>query len=119
MQSADVSAPDTLDKYRTILSREFTSSDEEVSCEEYVAGSGNNSVGDEDGPYPFLRIRNLRWQSVEVCQFKDRLDTVYLERFATEKQRVQLSRVMRDAISFSRRSRPRNAPDWALNDHKN
>ena len=116
MQSAEVSAPDQLDKYRTILSREFTSSDEEVDDEE----AGGNNVGgvgggDEDDNCPLLRIRSLAWESEEVRVFKARLDAVYNERFATERQRLQLSRSKRDGAVVSRRPKPRGAPEWTIN----
>ena len=117
IQSTENGASDRLDKYRTILSREFTSSDEEVDVEERTGGSalGNGATADEDEQHPLLRVRNLKWQSEEVRVFKERLDAIYQERFATEKQRLHLLRLRRDGAAVSRRLRPRFAPDWAVN----
>ena len=80
IQSADINA-EVMDRYRLVLSREFTSSDEEVDEEKVSEGSegGAGAAGDEDSQ--LLRVRKLTWESDEVVQMKQHLDSVYMERF--------------------------------------
>ncbi|PAA83431.1 hypothetical protein BOX15_Mlig033261g1, partial [Macrostomum lignano] len=92
--------PDDLDKYRVVLSRDFTSSDEETE--------------DESTGETALRVRELVWESEEVRQVKQRLDQTFMNRFATQKQRATLQRCIRNAGCTSSRTPPAEAPDWAL-----
>ncbi|PAA67809.1 hypothetical protein BOX15_Mlig022551g2, partial [Macrostomum lignano] len=92
-------APDELEQYRLVLTRDFTTSDEESE--------------DERGRER-LRVRELPWESDRVRELKRRLDELYLRRFATHKQRDQLARCRRDGSARSSRPPPESAPDWAL-----
>lgn len=105
MQSTDMNA-ELMDRYRTILSREFTSSDEEVDDETAGAAAGDEEVQQ-------LRVRHLIWESSAVHGLKGQLDQVYLTRFATPKQQASLSRCLRDGIRSSKRVKPVNCPAWA------
>ncbi|PAA53999.1 hypothetical protein BOX15_Mlig000065g7, partial [Macrostomum lignano] len=87
--------PDDLEQYRLVLTRDLTSSDEEDESEN-------------------LRVRQLVWESDRVREIKSALDSMYLRRFATVKQRAQLEKCRRDAGARSARLVPPGAPDWAI-----
>ncbi|PAA65011.1 hypothetical protein BOX15_Mlig018137g1, partial [Macrostomum lignano] len=90
---------DELEKFRVILTRDYTSSDEEC-------GSGGSDQ---------LRVRELPWESDEVKRLKRQLDQVYADNCATTKQRQQLAKSIRDPMrARSQRPPPEGAPDWAL-----
>uniref|UniRef100_A0A1I8JJF2 Uncharacterized protein n=1 Tax=Macrostomum lignano TaxID=282301 RepID=A0A1I8JJF2_9PLAT len=90
---------DELEKFRVILTRDYTSSDEEC-------GSGGSDQ---------LRVRELAWESDEVKRLKRQLDQVYMDNCATTKQKQQLGRCIRDPLrSRSQRPPPDGAPNWAL-----
>uniref|UniRef100_A0A1I8JQB0 Protein kinase domain-containing protein n=1 Tax=Macrostomum lignano TaxID=282301 RepID=A0A1I8JQB0_9PLAT len=93
-------APDELEQYRLVLTRDFTTSDEESE--------------DERGRER-LRVRELPWESDRVRELKRRLDELYLRRFATHKQRDQLARCRRDGSARSSRPPPElGSPTAAL-----
>ncbi|PAA93606.1 hypothetical protein BOX15_Mlig020631g1 [Macrostomum lignano] len=99
---------DEMSKYQTVLTREFTSSDEETTdaadCTE--AGSGGGSA---------LRIRSLVWESETVCRMKQHLDETYQRRVATQKLRASsLQRCVRVPGHYSNRTVPADAPSWAI-----
>uniref|UniRef100_A0A1I8J016 Uncharacterized protein n=1 Tax=Macrostomum lignano TaxID=282301 RepID=A0A1I8J016_9PLAT len=88
---------DELEKFRVILTRDYTSSDEEC-------GSGGSDQ---------LRVRELAWESDEVKRLKRQLDQVYMDNCATTKQKQQLGRCIRDPLrSRSQRPPPDGAPNW-------
>lgn len=88
---------DQFDKYRILLSRDYTSSDEET---------------EEDGN--ILRVRALSWESSEMKEMKRQLDEAFAEHCATPKQAQQLRRTVRDAGCVSTRTPPADCPNWAL-----
>ncbi|PAA93853.1 hypothetical protein BOX15_Mlig034464g4, partial [Macrostomum lignano] len=99
-------SPDELNQFRAVLSRDFTSSDEE---DETASGSGE--AEDEQAN---LRVRSLVWESAAVADIKRRLDDTFYARFATVKQRAQLARCQRFDGAESNRGPPPGAPDWAV-----
>jgi len=62
-------------------------------------------------------VRQLSWESNEVLQLKQRLDSIYMERFASSKQQSTLLRCLRDNVLHSKRARPLNCPPWACKVH--
>jgi len=91
--------PDMADRFRVVLSRDFTSSDEEV---------------DETDAEGALRVRTLPWESEHVRQIKARLDEVYVKQFASEKQRALIGRTVRDPQVLSSRLCPEGSPAWTV-----
>uniref|UniRef100_A0A1I8FLV8 G_PROTEIN_RECEP_F1_2 domain-containing protein n=1 Tax=Macrostomum lignano TaxID=282301 RepID=A0A1I8FLV8_9PLAT len=89
----------SLNQFRAVLSRDFTSSDEE---DETASGSGE--AEDEQAN---LRVRSLVWESAAVADIKRRLDDTFYARFATVKQRAQLARCQRFDGAESNGGRPR------------
>ena len=58
------------------------------------------------------RVRLLSWESAEAAEMKRRLDTIYFECFATDKQLLAHHRCLRDGNAMSTRGPPENAPAW-------
>ncbi|PAA81624.1 hypothetical protein BOX15_Mlig022797g1 [Macrostomum lignano] len=95
------------DKFRVILSRDYTSSDEEFEdCSASAAATASAGAP--------LRVRELPWESAEMAEMKRQLDTAYLDSCATAKQSEQLRRVARGTGCLSVRPPPADCPDWAI-----
>ncbi len=112
VQSSEMNS-ELMDRYRTILSREFTSSDEEIEDNAADADerSSGGAVADES---QLIRVHTLTWQSEQVSELKSHLDDIYYKRFASDKQRASLSRTLRDGLTMSKRAKPAAAPSWTI-----
>ncbi|PAA93852.1 hypothetical protein BOX15_Mlig034464g3 [Macrostomum lignano] len=84
-------------KYESVLNRDYTSSDEE----------GGADLDSE------MKVRSLPWESAELREMKRRLDEVFLERLADDKQRADVLRLQRDPAVLSSRPPPADQLDWA------
>uniref|UniRef100_A0A1I8HC35 Uncharacterized protein n=1 Tax=Macrostomum lignano TaxID=282301 RepID=A0A1I8HC35_9PLAT len=100
---------DQFDKYRVLLSRDYTSSDEDATA----ADLSSDELGGAGGSGA-LRVRSLAWESAEMAGMKRQLDEAFLETCANQKQSQQLRRTIRDSSSVSGRPPPTDCPDWAL-----
>ncbi|PAA88516.1 hypothetical protein BOX15_Mlig015266g1, partial [Macrostomum lignano] len=113
--------PEEMEQYGVVLTREFTTSDEE---EEESGSNGAGDSGSSSCRRPRLRARRHYWESDRVRDIKRRLDDLFLRRFATKRQRDELTsrrQTVDDAVQTlssttrSQRMPPAGAPDWALN----
>uniref|UniRef100_A0A1I8FEN7 PPPDE domain-containing protein n=1 Tax=Macrostomum lignano TaxID=282301 RepID=A0A1I8FEN7_9PLAT len=104
--SAAAPVPDELNQFRAVLSRDFTSSDEE---DETASGSGE--AEDEQGE--ICGCASLVWESAAVADIKRRLDDTFYARFATVKAaRPSSRRCQRFDGAESNRGAAPGAPDW-------
>lgn len=112
--SADEPLADEATKYNVVLTREFTSSDEEIDED----ANNSDNEGGADGlcrqQCPWLRVRSLTWESAEVGSIKQHLDDIFQGQLATSRQRLQFMRYKRDGVVASQRTKPCCVPEWAV-----
>ncbi|PAA91937.1 hypothetical protein BOX15_Mlig012439g1 [Macrostomum lignano] len=85
------------ERYESVLNRDFTSSDEECGA-------------DLDSE---MRVKQLPWESDELRDMKHRLDQLFHDNLADEKQRGEMTRLRRDPACRSSRPPPSECPGWA------
>lgn len=90
-----------------VLTREFTSSDEE------------GVLLYEEESHRVRYQRQIRWESAQLTKAKEELDKTFLQLVASNKQRDSLMTIKRGE-RLSERKLPANTPAWVIHpDHLN